>query len=65
VFADEPTGALDTRTGDSIVELLSELNRAGTTIVVITHDAELAASFPRQVAVRDGQIVRDANPVAA
>ena len=65
VFADEPTGALDTRTGDSIVELLSELNRAGTTIVVITHDAELAASFPRQVAVRDGQIVRDASPVAA
>jgi len=65
VFADEPTGALDTRTGDSIVELLSELNRAGTTIVVITHDAELAASFPRQVAVRDGQIVRDANSVAA
>ena len=55
VFADEPTGALDTRTGDSIVELLRELNRAGTTIVVITHDAELAASFPRQVAVRDGR----------
>ena len=65
MFADEPTGALDTRTGDSIVELLSELNAAGTTIVVITHDTELAASFPRQVAVRDGQIVRDANPVAA
>ena len=43
--------------GDSIVELLSELNAAGTTIVVITHDTELAASFPRQVAVRDGQIV--------
>ncbi len=65
VFADEPTGALDTRTGESIIELLSELNAAGTTIVVITHDTELAASFPRQVAVRDGQIVRDANQVAA
>jgi putative ABC transport system ATP-binding protein len=65
VFADEPTGALDTRTGDSIVELLRELNAAGTTIVVITHDAELARSFPRRVAVRDGQIVSDRSPVAA
>ena len=43
------------RTGESIVELLRELNAAGTTIVVITHDTELAASFPRQVAVRDGR----------
>ena len=65
VFADEPTGALDTRTGASIVELLSELNAAGTTIVVITHDTELAASFPRQVAVRDGEIVHDDRLVAA
>jgi putative ABC transport system ATP-binding protein len=65
VFADEPTGALDTRTGASIVELLSELNAAGTTIVVITHDTELAASFPRQVAVRDGEIVHDDRLVTA
>jgi putative ABC transport system ATP-binding protein len=65
VFADEPTGALDTKTGESIVELLRELNAAGTTIVVITHDIELAGSFPRQVAVRDGLIVNDRKLVAA
>ena len=65
VFADEPTGALDTSTGASIVELLRELNGDGTTIVVITHDVELAASFPRQVAVRDGEIVGDERLVAA
>ena len=60
VFADEPTGALDTRTGASIVALLRELNDAGTTIVVITHDGELAGSFPRQISVRDGRVVGDA-----
>lgn len=65
VFADEPTGALDTHTGASIIELLRELNDAGTTIVVITHDHELAGSFPRQVAVRDGEIIRDDGLVAA
>ncbi len=65
VFADEPTGSLDTSTGASIAELLRELNGDGTTIVVITHDIELAALFHRQVAVRDGEIVRDERPVAA
>jgi putative ABC transport system ATP-binding protein len=65
VFADEPTGALDSRTGASIIELLSELNEAGTTIVVITHDNELAERFPRRVAMRDGEIVRDDDLVAA
>ncbi|MBJ7471294.1 MAG: ABC transporter ATP-binding protein [Solirubrobacteraceae bacterium] len=59
LFADEPTGALDSKTGASIVELLTELNKAGTTIVVITHDAALAQSFPRRVSVRDGEIVAD------
>lgn len=59
VFADEPTGALDSRTGASIVELLQELNRAGTTIIVITHDTELAESFPRRVSVRDGKLISD------
>ena len=65
VFADEPTGALDSRTGASIIELLSELNEAGTTIVVITHDNELAERFPRRVAMRDGEIVHDDDLVAA
>jgi putative ABC transport system ATP-binding protein len=57
VFADEPTGSLDTKTGATIVELLQELNAAGTTIVVITHDNAIAAALPRQLQMRDGEIV--------
>ena len=56
VLADEPTGNLDSRTGQGIVELLHELRATGTTIVVITHDRELAAAFPRQLRVRDGRL---------
>ena len=59
LLADEPTGNLDSRSGASIVALLRELNEAGTTIIVITHDNELAASLPRQIAIRDGQLVSD------
>jgi putative ABC transport system ATP-binding protein len=59
VFADEPTGNLDTRSGAQIVALLRELNADGTTIVVITHDLELAASLPRRVHLRDGEVERD------
>jgi len=59
LLADEPTGNLDSESGASVVELLRELNRAGTTVVVITHDPDLAAAFPRRVAVRDGRVVSD------
>jgi putative ABC transport system ATP-binding protein len=59
VFADEPTGNLDTRSGAQIIGLLRELNEQGTTIVVITHDLEVAASLPRRVHIRDGGIERD------
>jgi putative ABC transport system ATP-binding protein len=59
VFADEPTGNLDSRAGAQIVALLRQLNRAGTTIVVITHDLELAANLPRRVHLRDGAVERD------
>jgi putative ABC transport system ATP-binding protein len=65
VFADEPTGALDSATGAGIVELLQQLNTSGTTMVVITHDRELADSFPRQVAMRDGRIISDPAAVPA
>jgi putative ABC transport system ATP-binding protein len=64
VLADEPTGALDTANGQAVVELLTDLNRQGTTIAVITHDREVAASLPRRVELRDGRIVADSGPPA-
>jgi putative ABC transport system ATP-binding protein len=60
VFADEPTGNLDSRAGSEIVSLLRELHREGATILVITHDREIAAQLPRRVEVRDGRVVADA-----
>jgi putative ABC transport system ATP-binding protein len=60
VFADEPTGNLDSRAGGEIVALLRELHADGATILVITHDREIAAQMPRRVEVRDGRVVADA-----
>ncbi len=59
LFADEPTGNLDTHAGQGVVSLLRELNRAGTTVVVITHERELAESLPRRVELRDGLVELD------
>jgi putative ABC transport system ATP-binding protein len=59
LLADEPTGSLDTRSGDDIVRLLLELNKIGTTIVVITHEHVVASHLPRQVSMRDGRVVDD------
>ena len=59
VLADEPTGNLDSKTSDAIVELIENLNAGGTTIVVITHNHEIASHFPRSVGLRDGLIEYD------
>jgi putative ABC transport system ATP-binding protein len=56
VLADEPTGNLDSKSSESVVGLLRDLHADGCTIVVITHDRELASSLPRQVGVRDGRL---------
>ena len=63
VLADEPTGNLDSHTGEQILELLEELNGRGATIIVITHDHDLAAHMHRQVQMRDGLIVSDITTV--
>jgi putative ABC transport system ATP-binding protein len=66
VLADEPTGNLDSATGTAIVALLEALHADGATIVVITHDRDLAARLPRQVEMLDGRIVTDTGrPTAA
>jgi putative ABC transport system ATP-binding protein len=59
VLADEPTGNLDSTTSEQIMALIDELNGAGATIVVITHEHEIAARFPRQISMLDGRIVGD------
>lgn len=59
LLADEPTGALDTASGAQVVEILKALNRTGTTVLVITHDRELASGFPRQISIRDGALEAD------
>ncbi|WP_234343320.1 ABC transporter ATP-binding protein [Streptomyces sp. NRRL F-5123] len=59
LLADEPTGALDSRSGAVVMDLLHELHRAGTTVVVITHDQAIAASLPREVRIKDGRIEHD------
>ncbi|HEL1586884.1 TPA: ABC transporter ATP-binding protein [Streptococcus suis] len=59
ILADEPTGALDTKTGQQIMDLLTNLNREGKTIIMVTHEPEIAAYASRTIVLRDGVITED------
>ena len=69
LLADEPTGALDTKTSEEIMTLFSDLNRQGITVILVTHEADIAAYARRKIMFRDGRIVDDSDhgksPVAA
>ena len=68
VLADEPTGALDSATGEQVMQILQELNAAGHTIILVTHDAKVAAHARRVIEIADGRITRDSaaeNPATA
>ena len=59
ILADEPTGALDTETGDAIIELFRDINQKGKTIIIVTHDDKVAEKTRRRVRLEKGQIVED------
>lgn len=65
IFADEPTGNLDSQTGETILELFHQLSREGRTIVLVTHDPEIASLTPRRIEIRDGKIAKHLNPKLA
>jgi putative ABC transport system ATP-binding protein len=65
IFADEPTGNLDSHTGEAILELFHELSRQGRTIALVTHDPEIAALTPRKIEIRDGKIAAQVDPKLA
>jgi len=59
IFADEPTGNLDSKSGGTVMHILDELNKEGRTIILVTHDINVARHAKRIVAIRDGEIVKD------
>jgi len=58
IFADEPTGNLDSKTGDEIIDILHELNKKGRTIVLVTHDEDIARHAQRRIVLKDGEVVK-------
>ena len=58
-FADEPTGNLDSATGDKVIDLLFGLNKKGVTLIIVTHDDDLAKLCDRQIRISDGKIIED------
>ena len=65
ILADEPTGALDSQTSEDIMRLLTELNQQGMTVVLVTHEADIAAWARRKLVFKDGQVVQDVAREAA
>lgn len=65
LLADEPTGAVDSRTGALILALLRELNRSGIAVILVTHNEAVAARFPRRLVLADGRLVADLRPPGA
>ncbi|HKQ37141.1 MAG TPA: ABC transporter ATP-binding protein [Verrucomicrobiae bacterium] len=62
IFADEPTGNLDSNTGDAILQLFCQLSREGRTIALVTHDPEIASRTPRRIEIRDGKVATVLDP---
>ncbi len=65
IFADEPTGNLDSHTGELILEMFDQLHNEGRTVMLVTHDPEIAAVTPRRIEIRDGKIANEADPTLA
>ncbi len=64
VLADEPTGNLDSRSGGQVVQMLADLSRQGRTVIMVTHDREMASRADRVILLRDGRVVREVSPDA-
>ena len=62
IFADEPTGNLDTNTGEKILQMFDKLHTEGRTVMLVTHDPEIAAVTPRRIEIRDGKISNEVDP---
>ena len=59
ILADEPTGALDSETGQSVLDLFFDINRQGTAVIIVTHDPDIGATAPRSIHLKDGKIISD------